>query len=205
MQSCLHTHPTDANVLLYPVGKVAHAAPALNRFPVAFLCLAAAPPHPAAKGRRHRRRYGPSQPGVKPLLRAPAPLTPLQILLRGHDMPVQSIAVSQSGRFVASGQALSPHKGMFQVRGTASLEPKTSRCRVCHCAALRVVTSFREIIRPFEDACVTRECRALPLCMTCACCRSSYGTTPPAKLCFRQYTTSLQIPQPVPSSTGPVY
>ena len=38
-----------------------------------------------------------------------------QILLRGHDMPVQSIAVSQSGRFIATGQALSPHKGMFQV------------------------------------------------------------------------------------------
>jgi hypothetical protein len=38
-----------------------------------------------------------------------------QILLRGHDMPVQSVAVSQSGRFIATGQALSPHKGMFQV------------------------------------------------------------------------------------------
>ena len=96
----------------------------MNRCSVAFVyfcrcvashCPCCEPPHTAAQGHRYRRRHRPSQPGAQPPLPISLLLTPLQILLRGHDMPVQSIAVSQSGRFVASGQALSPHKGMFQV------------------------------------------------------------------------------------------
>jgi hypothetical protein len=41
-------------------------------------------------------------------------------------MPVQSVAISQSGRFIATGQALSPHKGMHQV--LAALNSIGVRC-----------------------------------------------------------------------------
>ena len=69
------------------------------------------------------------------VLISPHLLTPcLQVLLRGHDMPVQSVAVSQSGRFIATGQALSPHKGMHQVItiGCDLLQPHRCHPRAGH-------------------------------------------------------------------------